>query len=390
MSQPVEGLNPKVLTWARETSGQSMEDVAAALKKDIETIESWESGEGAPTYVQLEMLAYKVFRRPLAIFFFPEAPEEPVPEHEFRTLPDFEIEELSPDTRLKIREARALQLSLAELTEGRNPAERQVLRDLSISPSRSPTTAAEAVREYLAVDVRIQREDWKKADDALKAWRAAVEVVGVFVFKDTLEQRDVSGFSLYDAEFPLIYLNNSTAMTRQIFTLFHELAHLLVHTNGVTKRDDSYIAVLSGFAQRVEVFCNEFAAQFLIPDRDFRRDLKGHDRISDDLIREFAKRYKVSREVVLRRLLNMGLISEAAYKKKVAEWRADYEAAKSKQGGGNYYATQASYLSDAYTKVAFTNFYRGNISIEQLADYLNVGVKSVPGLEQFILEKAAT
>ena len=37
-----------------------------------------------------------------------------------------------------------------------------------------------------------------------------------------------SGFSLYDEEFPIIYVNNSNTKTRQIFTLFHELAHLML------------------------------------------------------------------------------------------------------------------------------------------------------------------
>src|SRR5688572_2560792 len=115
MSKQVVGINPKVLEWARIRSGQSLDDVAAAFGKDPEVIRNWESGESAPTYVQLEKLAYSVYKRPIALFFFPTVPKEIDPEHSFRTLPETEIEELGADTRHKVREARAMQLSLAEL-----------------------------------------------------------------------------------------------------------------------------------------------------------------------------------------------------------------------------------------------------------------------------------
>src|SRR2546427_5395405 len=116
MANQVAGINPNVLVWARERSGHSIEDVAASFKKDAKEIESWERGETAPTYVQLEKLAYVLYKRPLALFFFPDVPAEENPEKSFRTLPDSEIEDLAPDTHHKIREARAMQISLAELS----------------------------------------------------------------------------------------------------------------------------------------------------------------------------------------------------------------------------------------------------------------------------------
>ena len=53
----------------------------------------------------------------------------------------------------------------------------------------------------------------------LKAWRKTLLDVGIFVFKDAFRVDDYSGFSLYDDVFPIIYVNNSSAKTRQIFTL---------------------------------------------------------------------------------------------------------------------------------------------------------------------------
>lgn len=389
MSKPISGINKQILTWAREKSGQTIEDVAALIKKDPAVVSSWESGESSPTYVQLETLAYKVYKRPVALFFFPEPPAEPDPKRAFRTLPDAEIDELEADTRFKIREAVALQLSLADLTNGVNPAPRQILRDLAVSPPASASTVATRVRDYLGIDLQTQFA-WKSREDALKGWRSSVEDAGVFVFKDSFKQKDVSGFSLFHPEFPIILINNSTAVARQIFTLFHELAHLLVHESGVTKRDDRFIQTMSGEARHIEVFCNQFAADFLVPTSEIGAVVQKRG-TGDEVVADLADRYKVSREVVLRRLLDMGLVNEQRYRRQAAKWAEEYEQAKAakKSGRGNYYNTHATYLSDRYANLAFSSYYRGSISIERLADYLNVKVKSIPGLEQAILQRAA-
>jgi hypothetical protein len=97
---------------------------------------------------------------------------------------------------------------------------------------------------------------------------------------------------------------------------------------------------------------------------------------------------------VLRRLLDMELVGKQRYERDVKKWREEYDArvkadAQAGKGGGNYYATQASYLGEKYLSLAFSSYYKGRISVDQLADYLNVSVKNIPGLEQFVLQKTS-
>ena len=106
-----------------------------------------------------------------------------------------------------------------------------------MSPDRWPAR----VREYLGVTLA-QQTAWRDADEALKEWRRALHRVGIFVFKDAFREESFSGFSLYDDVFPIIYVNNSVPETRQIFTLFHELGHLLFHTSGIDPRNDESIS----------------------------------------------------------------------------------------------------------------------------------------------------
>jgi Zn-dependent peptidase ImmA (M78 family) len=263
MATRATALNPAVLRWAREQIGLSVEDAASRISKAPEDLQAWENGEAYPTFNQLESLAERVYKRPVALFFLPAPPAEPPPTSEFRTLPELERESLEPDTLLALREARAFRESLRELTGGRNPAERRIWRDLRAA-DRDGERLARRVREYLAVDLDTQTS-WGSTRQAMIEWRAVVEAVGVFVFKRSFQQREVSGLCLDDEEFPLLLINNSTASSRQIFTLFHELAHILFDVSGVTTVDTSFVERLTGDARRIEIACNRFAAEFLVP-----------------------------------------------------------------------------------------------------------------------------
>lgn len=125
-AEPVAGIQPAVLRWARESIGMSVEDVALKLKRPPEDIRAWESADAtAPTYAQLETLAYKVLKRPLAVFFLPEPPKEVSPKREFRTLPDAELQALHADTHMQVRRACNFSSPCARFFDGAAPAERQ-------------------------------------------------------------------------------------------------------------------------------------------------------------------------------------------------------------------------------------------------------------------------
>jgi len=382
------GINHDILKWAREKAGYSLEDIALSFDKEVFVIRQWESGEAFPTYNQLERLAYTFYKRPIALFFFPEPPEEADPQQSFRTLPDFEINNLSPDTRNKIREARAMQFTLDELNEGGNPSERKIFRDIRLESSHDLVDSTQAVRNYLGVPIEKQFR-WGSFEEALKNWRDIIQECGIFVFKKSFDQEDISGFCLFDENFPVIYINNSTSKSRQIFTLFHELAHLLLGTNGITKEDDSFINVLTGRSKDIEVFCNRFAAEYLVPSSDFEIRLNLNESI-DRLVDRLADRYKVSHEVILRKLLDRKIIDRDYYLSRVKERNADYKKnLEGRTSGGNYYATVATYFGDKFLHIAFSKYYQGKCTIEQLSDYMNMKASTVAGLEQFMFRKAS-
>lgn len=387
-SEPVVGIQPSILKWARESIGMSVEEVASKLKRSPADVLGWESGTASPTYVQLENLAYKILKRPLAIFFLPAPPEEAQTAREFRTLPDADLLTLQADTHFQIRRARVYQLTLKELFEGRNPSESRLWQEVALKPDRSVASQAEAVRKALGISLDRQIS-WKSDETALKGWREAIEDRGVFIFKAPFKQKEISGFCLQDAEFPLIYINNSSTKTRQIFSLMHELAHLLLNLNGISKYDEAYVDQLPLRRRRIERFCNQIAAEILIPSDDFNAQIKHFPRnvetVPDHLIGEIASRYGVSREAVLRHLFDQGRVRKTFYEQKAKFWASQK---KSRGGGGDWFASQTSYLSKRFAREVIGRHYRNQISVEQAAEFLGINAKNFAELEQRIVQGA--
>ena len=377
-------VSPSVLKWARVTSGLCIEDVVLQIDRKrvtAETVLSWENGDQSPTYTQLERLAYAVYKRPLALFFFPEPPQENTPRQAFRTLPDEAIDQLPQRIRILVRKASVMQANLQELYGDINPAKHQITRDVQFNLNDNPADLAKTVRQYLRIDLQ-QQSKWRDRDEAFKAWRNAIESNGIFVFKDAFRYETFSGFCLYDDDYPVIYINNSKPRNRQIFTLFHELAHLLFRTGGIDAPTEDCQDIMEVDSQRLEVSCNRFVGEFLVPGLHFNQSIKGLS-INDTSLQDLADSYHVSREVILRKLLDLKVVNQVFYNQKVHQWAA---SAKKRIGsGGDYYNTMGAYLGDKYMGTVFRQYYQNRISTEQVAEFLGVKVKHIPRMENRLL-----
>lgn len=366
-------VTPALITWARSRAGLSIEAASQHFKK----LQAWEDGDSSPTYPQLEQLA-DLFKVPTAVFFFPEPPPVPEIAETFRTLPEAEFERIPSRVQLLLRKAKALQLNLIELTGGRNHSRKQIIRHLHFTADMNLNRMVEEVRAYLGISQDDQRR-WPDDDTAAKAWRQAFFDVGIYVFKDAFKVAEYSGFCLYHDVFPVIYVNNSTAKTRQIFTLFHELAHLLFHTSGVDTIRDEYIPHLANEAQRIEILCNRFAAEFLLPENAFVEAMRGQPR-TEGAAERIAASFHVSREVVYRRFLDRNWIDRNTYVAAAERWAAQSQGAGP---GGDYYWTKLAYLGREYVALALAEYHQNRIDEAQLAEYLDTKAKNLAGIEGY-------
>lgn len=372
MAEVKEGLpiTPAVVQWARERAGFSMEDASRVFKK----IAAWEAGEALPSYAQVEQMAEK-FKTPVAVFFFPKPPAVPPIEQSFRTLTAEDFATIPRTVRLFLRRGQAMQINLAELNDGKNQAPRLITRDLQFTPNTSLDKIAAEVRAYLGVGIQ-EQASWNSVDEALEAWREVFATrAGVYVFKDAFHATNYFGFCLYDDEFPIIYINNSSAKSRQMFTLFHELGHLLFNTSGIDILDDPFLDHLGGAEQKIEIICNGLAARVLVPDDVLDGMLKGL-KIGREAATQLAAYFCVSREVIYRKFLDRDLIDAGEYAAAAKDWAAKMKPKES--DSGNYYNSHRAYLGQRYIDLAFTRYYQRRFDRGQLAEYLNLKPKNLP------------
>lgn len=376
-------INKEVLVWARSSIGLSIEEVARKFTKTEKEIEEWEAGISSPTFKQLERLAFEIYKRPLAVFFFPDIPKEDTPKTEFRTLPDTVINVLPVEIIKLYRKAKLYQLYLEELFEGQKPLEQSLLDRFSITDQTNITTLTQEIRKELKITVDEQSK-WRTMEEAFKNWRTVFETNGIFVFKDAFKNEAYSGFCLYDEKYPVIFVNNSVPDSRQIFTLFHELGHLLFKSGGIDFRSREFTKGLKGFYYDVEVICNKFANEFLVPSDELDSFKLT---VSESQFEKLANHFSVSREVILRNYLDRGLVTQAYYEEMAAKWIKEAQEKKEKgEGKGNYYFNQKTYLGTRYISIVYGKYYQNKISLDNVAEYLNVKAKNLPTFEHLVME----
>lgn len=371
-------VNNDILVWARQELNITQEEVADRMGRNIEDIINWEEGKDYPTYAQLEKLAYTIYKRPLAVFFFPNIPNIPKNNGKFRTLDNEIFNEIPTRIIELMNQARVMQLNLQELDSNSR------IRITELELDIHEQNFYEKLRDVLGVDLELQKKA-KNMSDAFEMWRSAFYECGVYVFKEAFKDNSFSGFCLYDIKYPVIYINNSMSYSRQIFTLFHELCHILIKTSGIDKANDDYISRLELDNRKLEMICNMFAGKFLVPTNDLLK-LIDNVEINEKNIEKLSKKYSVSRDVILRKLLDMGKISKEAYEKKYSDYQEEMYRKPINNGGGNYYNTKKAYLGENYINDVCSNYYSGKIDLYETANYLNVRVEAIPQLGVMIKE----
>ena len=339
-------VNPLVLRWARQSMNYRIEDISRSTGVPPDVVEQWEHGDEMPTFRQLRLLANKV-KRPLAALFLPEPPQEPPLPRDFRRLPGPDLGRFQPDTILAIRKARRIMEQASELAEALN----EELPDPipSVSLRDSVEQIAYEARLDLGVSVEEQME-WPSERKALQYWRDALSRKGVLALQVSMPREDARGFSLTGRRFSVIAVTSreEEPYVSRIFSLFHEYAHLCLRRPGVSNRGELEEEEGHGPRARVEAYCNRFAAAFLVPSADravadklkttsllCRNALKvGQEDQCDRAIRETAHWFRVSKDVLLLRLKELGLLNPRLYEAVRTRWDEEYHRRARKKSGG--------------------------------------------------------
>jgi Zn-dependent peptidase ImmA (M78 family)/DNA-binding XRE family transcriptional regulator len=374
-------IEPRILVWARTRINMSISEVAQKIKKDEKTIEDWEKGNDLPSFAQLEKLAYKIYKVPLAVFFLAEPPAEPPINNQFRTIPSQEIAHLPSGLMLKVREGQYFQEVLKEIFNGKNPVLNPIFNRFKGFQNTDTILVAKEIRKILGINKKVQ-SNFKDTTEAFRYYREKLEQNGIFVFQQTLKDY-CRGYSLFDSEFPIIVINSSEESdTGKNFTIFHELSHLLLNMGGITNEYSYYSH------NQEEILCNSLASHILIDNEEISNNSmiinnKSHE-WSEDLLWLLARDHKVSKEVILRKLLDLNLTSQNFYTLKRSEWISI--PFRKKSGGGDFYRNKLSKLGYYYSTIVLNNLYNGRINTYQASEYLTLKINQIPNIERLVFK----
>jgi Zn-dependent peptidase ImmA (M78 family) len=229
------------------------------------------------------------------------------------------------------------------------------------------------------------RSSWGTAEDAFRAWVDACEDIGVFVFQSSdVDVAEMRGFVLVDPLAPTITINAKDARSARVFTLLHEFGHILLGEEGISN------LVLPPHPrtpeQKIEVFCNALAAEILVPASDLqgRVSSAGAANDLDPMIESLANLYKVSREVIARRLADLEIITRGTYEQKREQYIAEF-AQRSKEEPKEYRIRYARMVvrnnGRAFTRLVLNAYGESLITARDVSNLLNAKLRHLPRIE---------
>jgi len=378
-------ITPIVLKWARESARISVESAASKVSVSPERLAYWEEGKSKPTIRQAQDLA-KLYRRPFALFFLPDIPNDFQPLQDFRKRGS---KSLSTASIFIIREIQQKQSWISELKEENNEPKVPFVGRFSLKDN--PIRVAEDILSTLGINP-LNYEQYSP----IKEWIDKAESKGVFVSRTsfihsrlTLDSSEIQGFAISNEYAPFVFINSKDWGAAQLFTLVHELAHLWIAQTGISNDIDS-INNLKGVNHPVEAFCNEVAANALIP-FEYISELKTHT-TTPELVYQYSSKLGISSYAFIIRALKLNLINldeysslkakvEAGFKEYLIREKEKKAKQKDKDGGPSPYLLRLNKNGKLFTQIVL-DAYKGGFVEPNIASYLlNTPTNKFPKLE---------
>lgn len=381
-------ITPNVLKWARESARMSEEIACTKVSVSIDKLKEWENGISLPTIRQAQTLA-KAYKRPFALLFLPEIPKD------FQPLQDFRKSGSKPfntSSIFIIRETQQKQSWIRDLYEENKEQKLSFVGKFNIKDN--PDFVAKDILNTLNINPSNYQ-----SDNPIKEWIEKAESKGIFISRTSfihsrlkLDSDELQGFAISDEFAPFVFINSDDWNAPQLFTLVHELAHIWIAESGISNEIEQNVKDKDKY-HPIELFCNEVAANALIP-KEIINDMDKVTFKNSKEIFKSAKNLGVSSFAFLVRAYNLNLINYATYQslkkdieyefgeflKREAEKKAKQKE-KENKGGPNYFLLQLNRNSRLFTQTVLDTFRGGGIEPSLASNLLNVQINKFQKLE---------
>lgn len=247
-------IQPHMLVWALDSTGLP----EARLEKRFPKLPMWRSGESRPTLKQARELA-KLARIPFGRLLLDEPSGERVGVTDFRTVGNKAMCTVSADLRETIRSSQNRLAWYADFAAEEGIAPPTMYASATIEQDSAET--AERTRELLG----IERGKPLPGSDNVAELAAAMEEDGILVARNSIVGNTTSrrlsvgefrGFTIEEGSYVLVFVNTADAKPAQLFSLAHELGHVVLGRTGISDHSEH---------ADVERWCNRFAAAVIAP-----------------------------------------------------------------------------------------------------------------------------
>lgn len=381
-------ITPNVLKWARESARMTEETAAAKVTVPLDKLKEWEAGTSQPTIKQAQNLA-KAYKRPFALFFLLEIPRDFQPLQDFRKSGS---KALTTSSIFIIREIQQKQAWISDVHSDNNEEKLSFVGRFTINDN--PQKVAQDILSTLKINPASY-----KSENPIKEWIDAAETNGIFISRTSfihsrlkLDSEELQGFAIADPLAPFVFVNSDDWNAPQLFTLIHELAHIWIAETGISNEVEPELKHKDKF-HPVELFCNEVAANALMP-KEIVLSFDTSSFQSSKGVFKVAKLLGVSSFALLVRALNLDIISTPAYLKLKRQADIDYteylkreiekkakQKVKEKPGGPNYFLLHLNRNSRLFTQTVLDAFHGGFIEPTLASNLLNVQVNKFQKLE---------
>ncbi len=229
------------------------------------------------------------------------------------------------------------------------------------------------MRKVLNLDLGKQQEAIPTWTEALRHFIGQADATGVLVMVSSvvgsnnhrkLDPKEFRGFTLADELAPLVFINGADTKAAQMFTLAHELVHIWIGQSAIS---DAGVSRLP--SKKVERWCNQVAAELLVPLETFEKEVDRNAELREELNR-LARRFKVSTLVILRRMYDIGFLNDDIY------WEAYEQELQrlrkiQKGGGGDFYLTLGARVGRRFARALVISTMEGRSSFTEALRLLN-------------------
>ena len=363
-------INPTNVTWARERAGMSVSELAKKLHVKDKQVSAWESGEDAPTMKQARDLASATLVS-FGVLYAKTAPQEELPIPDLRTVDSHGIQKPSASLIAIIR----------TVIERQEWYKEYRLENLHYEKSFKTNFTADSSVEEIVKDMKarlnLPAKRTCKWEDYERIVRNHIESLGVLVMKERdlggsskpLYVDEFRGFAIYDEVSPVIFVNSSDAKTAQLFTLMHELAHIWIGQSGLSD-------VSPKNQRKEEVKCNAVAAEFLVPADEFLP--MWNQEYWQMEVSSIAGHFHVSRWVIVRRALTLGLITEYEYRQEIKKYVDDYK--NNPNSTPSHYRVKISRLSKSFASAVVSEALSGRMLLRDAGHLLGTKPLNIKNL----------